>query len=420
MNAERVAVILAVALAVPALATTVSRLDGPKLSQMSQVSVRQDGSPRGPGPPPRALCVVGWGAGQNDAATSEAEPNRLVLLGGLRRSLAKIQQPVSTLRAYLARAVTLSDAELAAIDRGRPVGKALPSRNSAEIFVLGAIYVRASADAYLARALDPNQLLTLPGYRGTGLIGDPPEASSFGGFTLEPDDIDDLKDCRPGDCAVQFPAAVIPDIRAAARSSDPSTAAVLTNNRTRLLAIDLVRQYRERGNAALPIYNDEGRPAPVADQFRSLMQRLAASALAPPDVSRLMLDYPNAGAVPPDVKSIFYWEKVVFGLKPTLRVTHAMAYRPKSPSPLGCVVAIKQLYASHYLRSAIDFAACLDALDRTGRPGFYLVAFKGSRQEGVTGLGGSLVRRVVVSRARTALDGSLVRIKAALEGASRK
>lgn len=331
------------------------------------------------------------------------------------RTIVTAQQPGLTLRAYLAPAVTLSDAELAIIDRGRPVGKVLPSRNGAEIFVLGAIYVRATAAAYISRALDPSQLLTLPGYRGTGLIGEPPEASNFSGFTLEPDDIDDLKDCRPGDCAVQFPAAVMPELRAAARSANPSTAAVLVNNRTRLLAIDLVRQHRERGNAALPILNDEGRPADVAEQFQSLMRRFTSLALAPPDVTRFMLDYPNPGAGPPDVRSIFYWEKVVFGLKPTLRVTHAMAYRPAVPSPLGCVVAIKQLYASHYIRAAIDFTACLTAPDRNGQTGFYLIAFKGSRQEGVTGLAGSLVRRIVVSRVRTALDGSLIRIKNALE-----
>ena len=119
--------------------------------------------------------------------------------------------------------------------------------------------------------------------------------------------------------------------------------------------------------------------------------------------------------MPAGAQSLFYWEKVVFGLKPTLRVTHAIAYQPVDQNGLACAVAIKQLYASHYLRAAIDFSACVPAPDRDGQPGFYLVAFKGSEQEGVTGFTGSLVRRIVVSRAKTALDGSLIRIKDALE-----
>jgi hypothetical protein len=334
-------------------------------------------------------------------------------------------QPASLgLRGYLARAFVLTDAELATIDRGRPVGRSLPSRNNAEIFVVGAIYVNASPDAYIARALDPSQLMTLPGYRGTGLIGEPPEASNFTGFTLEPDDVEDLAACRPGDCALQYPGALIPDLRSAVRHPSRDVAAQLANTKTRQLAVDLVKDYRARGNAALPIYNDESRPADVAALFRSLMQRLSGLALAPPEIERVMLDYPSAGSSAADLQSVFYWEKVVFGLKPTLRVTHAVVYRPPASgrfivndpyerAELGCVVAIKQLYASHYLRAAIDFAACLQP--RAGRPGFYLVAFKGSHQEGVTGLTGSLVRRVVVGRVRTALDGSLVRIKSALE-----
>jgi hypothetical protein len=179
------------------------------------------------------------------------------------------------------------------------------------------------------------------------------------------------------------------------------------------MAIDLVRRYREQGDAALPTYNDEHEPADV----RSLMERFRALSLAPPETTALMLEYPHVAGGHANIQSIFYWERVVFGLKPTLRVTHLVASQPPS-GVLSCVVAIKQLYASHYIRAAIDYAACVTASERRGQQGFYLVAFKGSRQEGVTGLTGSLVRRIVVGRARTALDGSLIRIKRALEASS--
>jgi hypothetical protein len=322
-----------------------------------------------------------------------------VLLVVTQSSVPVETQPARVaLRSYLSRAVTLSDAELSTIDRGRPVGKVVPSRNGAEIYVLGAIHIRASAQAYITRAMDPTELMTLPGYRGTGLITEATTESGFEGFTLEPDDVEDLKTCRPADCALQ------------------ARATALLDRQFRLMAIDLVREYRVRGTAALPTFNDESRPAAVADQFRSLMLRFNEIGLAPPEVASLMLDYPALPSVPDGLQSIFYWEKVVFGLKPTLRIAHAVAFRPGGASPLGCVVAIKQLYASHYLRAAFDFASCLDAPDSAGRPGFYLVAFKGSRQEGVTGFTGSLIRRIVVGRVRTALDGSLLRIKAAMEG----
>ena len=325
------------------------------------------------------------------------------------------QSPAGTLRAYLASAATLSDADVATLDRGRPVNKVLAAKNAAEIYLLGVIHVSSTPAAYIQRVTDPSQLMSLPGYRGVGVIGESSTAAELGGFTLEPDDVEDLRACRVTDCAVQLPAGQMPAARAAARHTIPATAAHLLNTQFREMALDLVRQYRARGNAALPVYHDESRPASVDDHFRALMLRVEGLSLLPPAIVRVMLDYPQA-EMPPAAQSLFYWERVVFGLKPTLRVTHALAYGPAAASGLACAVAIKQIYASHYLRAALDFSACVPAPERDGRPGFYLVALKASQQEGVTGFTGSLVRRIVVSRARTALDGSLTRIKNALEG----
>jgi hypothetical protein len=325
------------------------------------------------------------------------------------------QSQAAALRAYLATAATLSDADFVILDRGRPVNKVVPAKNAAEIYLLGVIHVSTTPATYIQRVTDPSRLMSLPGYRGIGVIGEASTAEELGGFTLEPDDVEDLRDCRMADCAVQLPAGQMPAARAAARHAIPATAAHLLNTQFREMALDMVRQYRTRGNAALPVYYDESRPASVNDHFRALMLRVEGLSLLPPALARVMLDYPNA-EMPATARSLFYWERVVFGLKPTLRVTHAVAYEPDAVTGLACAVAIKQVYASHYLRAALDFSACVPAPERDGRPGFYLVALKASQQEGVIGFTGSLIRRIVVSRARTALDGSLTRIKNALEG----
>jgi len=326
-------------------------------------------------------------------------------------------QAAVTLRSYLARAVTLTEAEFAAIDSGRPINKALAPRSGPEIFVLGVVRVIAPPAVYVARALNPAHLMDLPGYRGTGVIGDPATTDQLAGFTLEPEDLVEARNCKPADCAVQFPTTVMQDVRAAAGNPNPATAAAQANQRVRQMAADLVRDYRMRGNEALPVFTDDSRPSSTRDQFGSLMQRFVAWSLAPPELIRVLYDYPKAGIAPPGLASVFSWEKVEFGLKPTLRVTHTIAYTPHASSGLGCAVAIKQLYSSHYMRAAIDFTACVNAADVNGRPSFYLVAVKGSRQENITGLTGSLIRRIVVSRTRTAQDGALTRLKNALEKA---
>lgn len=72
-------------------------------------------------------------------------------------------------------------------------------------------------------------------------------------------------------------------------------------------------------------------------------------------------------------------EKVDFGLKPTIRLNHAVIYRGRTQGRDFAIVAIKQLYAMHYFHTALDVSVCVT--DGTaGRPGFYLLTLKGSHQ----------------------------------------
>jgi len=60
-----------------------------------------------------------------------------------------------------------------------------------------------------------------------------------------------------------------------------------------------------------------------------------------------------------NVEDAFKWEKVDFGLKPTLRMVHAVTLRGSGPSEPFCVVAEKQLYSSHYFETALDLSFCI-------------------------------------------------------------
>jgi len=185
------------------------------------------------------------------------------------------------------------------------------------------------------------------------------------------------------------------------------------NDEARKMALGLVRRYQLVGNDALGTYRDKDRPVQVAEQFASLLSRSEALTVSPSDLNRYLLDYPDTTL--PNVESMFYWERVDFGLKPTLRVNHAIAYRSSDPEGEAWVVAVKQLYASHYFQVALDLALCVPDSRRAGISGFYLITLKASRQEGLTGLKGSLVRKLVVSRTRSAQEKALTSIKNSLE-----
>ena len=131
-----------------------------------------------------------------------------------------------------------------------------------------------------------------------------------------------------------------------------------------------------------------------------------------PELDKYLLEYPQAQSK--DIQSEFYWEKVKFGLKPTLRMVQAIVYRDSSsPNPVYAV-AVKQLYASHYFEAALDLTVCVPDSDKSAH-GFYLITLKGSQQAGLTGFKGGIVRKVAVDKTRSSLERALESIKKKLE-----
>ena len=172
-------------------------------------------------------------------------------------------------------------------------------------------------------------------------------------------------------------------------------------------------RYQQGGNAALGTYTDKNHPAEVAATFQSLLSRSQALPVYLPDLDHYLLDYPAAQSS--SVQSEFYWEKVNFGLKPTLRIVQAIIYRGTNPTDPAYAVAVKQLYSSHYFETALDLTVCVRATDGPNRRGFYLITLKGSKQAGLTGFKGGIVRKVAVDKTRSSLERMLVSVKQKLE-----
>ncbi len=236
--------------------------------------------------------------------------------------------------------------------------------------------------------------------------------SDLEGFTLEPEDIKQLKNCEPGHCEVQLPTEAMDEFKQSVNWSVPDTANQV-NRLGQKMALEALERYIQGGNAALGTYRDKHHPAEVAETFRSLLSRSKALPVYLPELDRYLLDYPETGAE--NIQSEFYWEKVNFGLKPTLRIVQAILYRgPRSTDP-AYAIAVKQLYASHYFETALDLTVCVRDQENPERPGFYLITLKGSQQAGLTGLKGGIVRKVAVDRTRSSLERALAAIKQRLE-----
>lgn len=332
----------------------------------------------------------------------------LLSLLHLPASNAQNVEPFKFFRDY----VGLKEDQITAIRNGKALAKVVQSRTPDEVFVFGSVYVQSTPEKYLKLASDIDELRKLPSYLAIRKFSDPPQPSDFDGFTLEADDIKQLKNCEPGKCDVQLPAEAMDAFKQSVNWSAPD-AANQVNRLAQKMALQAIERYIQGGNAALGTYMDKHHPAVVGETFRSLLSRSKALPAYLPELERYLLEYPQAQSE--NIQSEFYWEKVSFGLKPTLRMVQAIVYRDSRSTDPAYAVAVKQLYASHYFETALDLTVCVRDQESPDR-GFYLITLKGSQQAGLTGLKGGIVRKVAVDKTRSSLERALGAIKQKLEG----
>jgi hypothetical protein len=305
----------------------------------------------------------------------------------------------------------LSDDQIRTIRGGTAVAKIMDAPTADQVFVFGAVYINATPESYLKMAADIDALRKLPNYLAIQKFSDPPQLSDLKGFTLYPDDFKELKNCKEGHCEVQLPTEAMAEFQKSVNWSAPD-AADQANRKAQELALQELLSYQKGGNAALGVYRDKNHPADVAQTFASLVARSQALPSYLPGLHDYLLNYPKADAA--NIQSQFYWEKVNFGLKPTIRVVQAIVYQGKSANEPAYAVAVKQLYASHYFETALDLTVCVKDPQHP-QTGFYLITMKGSQQAGLTGFKGGIVRKVAVDKTRSSLAKALDSIKQKLE-----
>jgi hypothetical protein len=209
-------------------------------------------------------------------------------------------------------------------------------------------------------------------------------------------------------CQVQMPESSMLNIR---QSIDWSAAnrAEQVNRVLQREALERLDAYQRNGNAALGTYNDKQHLTDVAAQFGYMLTYSRALPEYLPDLYNYLISFPNQKPSNLD-DSIYYWANVKFGLKRTLRIVHLMTMRGSVGGDPAYVIAEKQLYASHYFQTALDLTFCISDTSGPERPGFYLLKVMGSKQEGLTGFKGSMVRRFAVNRSISTLQRSLTEI----------
>jgi len=251
------------------------------------------------------------------------------------------------------------------------------------------------------------------GYLAVQQLSNPPQLSDVSSLNLYSEDVKSLRDCKEKKCDVQITDAGLEKIQNSVDWSDPDVDKKV-NAVIRPMVLEAVERYNAGGNDALGVYIDKESPLPVREHIENLLGRADFLPVLSPELNTYLLDYPRAEL--PGSEDIFYWENVKFGLKPTLRLNHMVIYKVELEPNSVWVVATKQLYASHYFYTALDMNFCVKDTANPNQEGFYLITLKGSRQDGLTGFTGSILRSVVTRKTRSSMESALNGIKKRLEG----
>jgi hypothetical protein len=312
--------------------------------------------------------------------------------------------------------IGLTQDQIDEISNGIPVVKSLPARTPTEVFLFGAVFIHAAPESYLKFVTDFDRLRKLPSYLALGVFGNPPRLADLNGFSLDSDDLSDLRKCLPGHCMIQLSDSSMEELQRSIDWSAPD-ASRRVDQLLQSMALHLLQDYQREGNHALGVYNDKSKPTFVSQQFAYMLSYSKALPAQLPDFYSYLLAYPDVK--PANAEDRFYWAKVKFGLRSTLRVVHMVTMRGNPADDVAYAIAEKQLYSSHYFNTALDLSFCVRSHDDSKRPGFYLIMAMGSEESGLAGFKGEIIRKIAVGRSVSDLQAALTNIRNVLEAERR-
>jgi hypothetical protein len=239
-------------------------------------------------------------------------------------------------------------------------------------------------------------------------FSDPPVLEDLQALTLDDDDVNDIRHCRPGDCGLKLSADEITRLHAVASSSGARAA---LDQEFRRVVLARTQAYLARGLAGLPADasgDDADRPEVIFARLVAHAPFLGAHA---PALTAYVSQYPQPA--PPRVEGFLYWSKEELGGRPMISVTHDAILQPQSPDRPEAVVFSKQVFATHYTNGSLSVTAIVPA----GAPGtHYLLYFNRSQVDVLSRWFGGLARMLINHRIRDDSAGVLKSLRARLEG----
>ena len=313
------------------------------------------------------------------------------------------QSSIAEFQKLLREKAAFDESDLAALQTNQPVVRLSPVADKREVAVWGIVNVRAGAEDFLKSYREGMTRKNNAAILEIGSFGKEPALADLESLTIEPSDMDDLKECAVGDCQVKLSATMIERFRKEI-DWDSSDHQVAATNLFKQILLDYVRDYRTRGDEALIEYNDKRNEVSLAKEHRAL-------ASATGYINGVLAD-PKSGLQL--VEDAIVWSKIKFGLKPVLAINHIRIYKRGREVGPQVLVESKQIYANHYFNASHALTAFVNVPGASQLA--YLVYENRSIADGLEGPFSKIKRGVVEKKAVEGLKAILDNSRSSLEG----
>lgn len=313
-------------------------------------------------------------------------------------------------RRFVMTSFNVSAADIDRMNHGRVVTRTLPATDPREVATIGLIRLRTTPDLYVQRLVDIVNFKHDEAVLQIGVFGSPATLHDIAGLTLDESDIRSLRECRVGDCGLQLSAEGIGRFH---REVDwrRSDAAQRANELMRQILVDYVGAYQRAGAAASMQYADRAEQINLTREFVSLGETELGERLPLSGLRQHLAGYPVTRAA--GTSDVIYWSKEKVGRRTVVSVTHLAISRTTGPSPVEYAIASRQIYATHYFDASLGLTLLVP--DRSVPSTTYLAYINRSRIDMFGGVFGGVIRKIVVSRARSTVSDQLERMQARLE-----
>lgn len=283
------------------------------------------------------------------------------------------------------------DADVSTLASGQTVIKVLPANDKREVAVCGVARLGKVSELTLSAFREAITTNNNKAVLAAGKFSSPPVIDDLSPLELEDRDIEELRECEPGNCDIKMSAEMINRMRSGVNWDAPDYREQATQLFSNIL-VEYMRDYLARGDKALIQIASRKMPVSLPDENRDMLERVLFLKEFAPEFYKYLNDYPRFQLSGVDTGIV--WSKVNFGVKPIVTITQTSAYANSDTGLPRFAVAAKQIFSTRYVESSLALTYLVSFAGDNGAE-TYLVFTNLSRSDALTGAFGGIKRNLV-------------------------